>query len=199
MAVAVKAHTTNTTNEATTISPVALRFSINLSNNGAALRLKPMAARTNTTAAATREMIGPIVSEPLLARLTTTARITIPRMSSRTAAPRTICPSDERSILSSPNTLAVIAMLVAVIDAPANTAGIKSTWKIAISPAVPTANGNTTPAMATEVALPPTATSSSRSLSRPVRKSKEKSPRLATASTLGKVSAYSSPTTSPGT
>jgi len=32
-------------------------------------------------------------------------------------------------------------MLVAVIEAPANTAGIRSTWKIAIRPKVPRANG----------------------------------------------------------
>ena len=39
--------------------------------------------------------------------------------------------------------------LVAVIDAPAKTAGIRSTWKININPRVPKAQGKITPAIAT--------------------------------------------------
>ena len=188
IAVAAKQQRVNTTNEATTTSPGALRRSINQSNPGAAVRLRPMAAITKTTAAASNLRIGPSSRLPPPAMLTTTARMTMPRMSSRTAAPITICPSRERSILSSPKTLAVMPMLVAVIAAPAKTAGITSTWKIAIKPAVPRAKGTATPATATVIAWAPTATSSSRSLSRPVRKSRAKRPKVATACRLGKLS-----------
>ena len=55
---------------------------------------------------------------------------------------------------------------------PAVFAGIRSTWKTAIRPAVPRAKGSTTPATATVNACPPTATSSSSSLSRPMRNSR---------------------------
>ena len=127
MAVAAKQQRVSTTNEATTTSPGALSRSITQSKPGAAVRLRPMAANTNTIAAATSLRIGPTSRLPPPARLTTTARITMPRMSSSTAAPITIWPSRERSIFSSPNTLAVMPMLVAVIEAPANTAGITST------------------------------------------------------------------------
>ena len=112
----------------------------------------------------------------------------MPRMSSSTAAPITIWPSRERSIFSSPNTLAVMPMLVAVIEAPANTAGITSTWNRVIRPRVPRAKGSSTPATATVVAWVPTATSSSSSLSSPVRNSNANRPMLATSCRLGKLS-----------
>ena len=96
----------------------------------------------------------------------------MPRMSSSTAAPITINPSRRRSIPSSAKTLAVMPMLVAVIEAPANTAGTGSTWNSSIRPAVPSRNGSTTPAQATVTAWPPTAISSSRSLSSPVTNSR---------------------------
>ena len=63
-----------------------------------------------------------------------------------------------------------------------------STWKININPKVPKANGKITPAIATVKACAPTATSSSNSLSRPVRNNKAYSPKVATACNDGKVS-----------
>ena len=189
IAVAAKQQAVSTTKEVTATSPGALRRSISQSKAGAADRLRPMAATTNTTAAATNLRMGPMARLPPPARLTTTARITMPRMSSSTAAPITIWPSRERSIFSSPNTLAVIPMLVAVIEAPANTAGITSTWNRVIRPRVPRAKGSSTPATATVVAWAPTATSSSSSLSSPVRNSRANRPMLATSWRLGKLSA----------
>ncbi len=53
----------------------------------------------------------------------------MPRMSSSTAAPITVWPSRVRRNFSSPKTLAVMPMLVAVIAAPAKMAGINGTWK----------------------------------------------------------------------
>ena len=79
-------------------------------------------------------------------------------------------------------------MLVAVIEAPAKIAGIASTWNRAISPQVPKAKGNTTPATATVKAWVPTAISSSSSLSKPVRNSKANRPSCATDSKAGKLS-----------
>ena len=53
----------------------------------------------------------------------------MPRMSSSTAAPITVCPSRVRRNFNSPNTLAVMPMLVAVIAAPAKIDGISGTSK----------------------------------------------------------------------
>ena len=149
MAVATKQHNTSITKEATTTAPGAFNLSNNQSKPGAAVLLNAIAAITNTTAAATNLTIGAISKVPPAARATTTARITIPKISSRTAAPITICPSLVFKYPNSPKTLAVIPILVAVIDAPAKTAGIRSTWKININPRVPNANGKITPAIAT--------------------------------------------------
>ena len=149
MAVATKQHNTSITKEATTTAPGAFNLSNNQSKPGAAVLLNAIAAITNTTAAATNLTMGAISKVPPAARATTTARITIPKISSKTAAPITICPSLVFKYPNSPKTLAVIPILVAVIDAPAKTAGIRSTWKININPRVPNANGKITPAIAT--------------------------------------------------
>ena len=90
-------------------------------------------------------VIGAAVLDDILG-IVILARITIPKISSSTAAPITICPSLVFKYPNSPKTLAVIPILVAVIDAPAKTAGIRSTWKININPRVPKANGKITPA-----------------------------------------------------
>merc|ERR1711861_36940 len=68
---------------------------------------------------------------------------------------------------------AVLDDILGIVVAPAKMAGIASTWKIAINPRVPRAKGSTTPTTATLKAWPPTAISSSSSLSIPVRKSRE--------------------------
>ena len=172
MAVAAKQQRNRTTNEATITSPGALSWSSSQSKAGAAVRLRPIATTTNNTAAPTSLRIGPTLRLSPAERATTTARITMPRMSSSTAAPITIWPSRLRNIFNSLNTLAVMPMLVAVIEAPAKIAGIGSTPNRVISPKVPRAKGNSTPATATVIAWPPTATSASSSLSKPVRKSR---------------------------
>ena len=87
---ATKQHKTRITNEATTTAPGAFNLSSSQSKPGAAVRLNAIAAITKTTAAATSFIIGAISKEPPAARATTTARITIPKISSNTAAPITI-------------------------------------------------------------------------------------------------------------
>ena len=128
MAWAVKQQSESTTNDATTTSPGALSRSSSQSKAGAAVRLNTNDTTTKAAAAVTNLTIGPTLKPAPPAKATTTARITMPRMSSSTAAPITVWPSLVFKNLSSPNTLAVMPMLVAVMAAPAKIAGIKGTW-----------------------------------------------------------------------
>ena len=127
MAWAAKQQTVSTRKLATATSPGALSRSTTQSKAGAALRLSTRATATKATAAKHSFSTGPRLNAPPPTIATTTARITMPMMSSSTAAPITIWPSLRLSHLSSPNTLAVMPIEVAVIAAPANTAGISGT------------------------------------------------------------------------
>ena len=184
---AAKQASESTRKAATATSPGARSRSTRASKAGAAVRLRARATATNTEAAPTSFTTGPAVNPSPAARATTTARMTMPRMSSSTAAPITICPSRVRSTFSSPSTLAVMPMLVAVIAAPAKIAGsigtVNNTWR----PKAPTTKGRITPVRATLMAWPPTAISSSSSLSRPVRNSRDSRPIFAIPCRMGKV------------
>ena len=111
----------------------------------------------------------------------TTARITNPKISSSTAAPRTVCAALERVMPSARNTDAVIPILVATRDAPMKRRALldSSPKKIGPSTQVPRMNGTATPILATSNAFTPTVFMLARFDSSPIENSNNAAPKAA--------------------
>jgi hypothetical protein len=148
-----------------------------------ASRTRRFARRRPATIAAAKKPIArsamriaaPAATSPSSARPFTRASTTRPRMSSATAAPMMIFASDVPILPMSARTRAVMPMLVAVRVAPTK---IETTDAdpIAAITANPSANGRTIPATATARDCGPTRSSSPRSDSSPISKSRIRTP-----------------------
>ena len=110
--------------------------------------------------------IVPMPTEPCSTIRTTTVRMMRPRTSSTTAAPSTVRASAVANARKSPNTRAVIPMLVAVSAAPMNNDVLVDS-PIASPTPTPSAIGNATPMSATSIEARPTLRNSATSVSRP--------------------------------
>ena len=105
-------------------------------------------------------------TDPCSTMRVTTVRMMSPSTSSTTAAPSTVRASTVASARKSPNTRAVIPILVAVSAAPINNAVFVDS-PIANPAPMPRAIGKTTPIMATSIDARPTLLSSATSVSSP--------------------------------
>jgi hypothetical protein len=101
--------------------PRACILSIQLMSTGASLTPSTMATARNTIAFVDSKATEASETAPVCAIPVTTARITRPRMSSTTAAPRTTSAAASLSRPRSARTLAVMPTLVAVSVAPTKT------------------------------------------------------------------------------
>jgi hypothetical protein len=108
----------------------------------------------------------PMPTEPCSTIRTTMVKMMRPRTSSTTAAPSTVRASTVASARKSPNTRAVIPMLVAVSAAPINKDVLVDSPIERPTP-TPSAIGNATPMSATSIEARPTLRSSAMSVSMP--------------------------------
>ena len=108
----------------------------------------------------------PMPTEPCSTIRVTTVRMMRPSTSSTTAAPSTVRASTVASARKSPNTRAVIPILVAVKAAPMNRDVLVDS-PIAKPTPTPSAIGNTTPITATSIEARPTLRNSATSVSKP--------------------------------
>ena len=108
----------------------------------------------------------PMPTEPCSTIRVTTVRMMRPRTSSTTAAPNTVRASIVANARKSPNTRAVIPMLVAVRAAPINRDVLVDSPMTSPTP-TPSAIGNATPMSATSMEACPTLRSSATSVSMP--------------------------------
>ena len=120
----------------------------------------------NTTASAVVETIVPRPTDPRSTTRVITVKIIRPKTSSATAAPRTIRASTVASARKSPNTRAVMPMLVAVSAAPKNNEGIISLPNKTPVP-IPKTIGAKIPIKPTNKEARPTFFNSTTSVSRP--------------------------------
>ena len=108
----------------------------------------------------------PMPTEPCSTIRVTTVRMMRPSTSSTTAAPNTVRASTVANARKSPNTRAVIPILVAVNAAPTNREVLVDSPMSKPTP-TPRAIGSATPMMATSVDARPTLRNSATSVSRP--------------------------------